>query len=426
MLNQYFRSFRVKNRMERNILGTVLKELADYLGERGHALPTLHGYMQAAEHFGNWLRMKKIPTSAVEKEVVEEFLRKHLPHCQCPPPANKGLITNRAALKHLLDLMRAKRAVAIQSNSPDSPIETELKAFKLYLENTCGVARNTCRQRLRYVGEFLFKTFGCGLVDAHKLQPSQLMQFLARRAKGYTAGTAQVMASALRSYLRFLQLSGRIDRDLIKAVPIIPRWSLATIPKTMTAEQSKRLLQTFNQETTTGRRDYAMALCMLDLGMRADEVSQLRLEDVNWRESTILITRRKTCRSGVLPLTHRCGQAIANYLRRDRGKMSERRLFLSHRAPVGRPIGMAAVYSTLVHAFKRAGLKSELKGTGTRILRHTMATRMHQQGATLKEVADVLGHRSIDTTAIYAKVNLPMLEQVALPWPEEATPCLKP
>lgn len=418
MLNQYFQSSRVRDRIGHNVLSAVLEKLVVHLAKRGHTLHTLQSYMQATEHFGHWLEIRKIPLVAVEKATVDEYLHRHLPHCRCPIPANKRVITNSAALKHLLDVIQSERgSVPPATPKYSPPIDAELKAFKAYLEDTCGVARNTCVQRIYYVGEFL-AVYGHGPVDDSKLNPCQLMEFLAGRAKGCTAGTAQVMASALRSYLRFLQLNGRVDRDLVRAVPIIPRWSLATIPKTMTPEQSTRLLNVFNRETATGRRDYAMAACMLDLGMRADEVSELCLEDINWRESTLLITRRKTCRSGVLPLSNRCGQAIADYLRHDRTSTSERRLFISHRAPLGRPVGVIAIYMSILHAFELAGLKSELKGTGTRILRHTAATRMHQQGATLKEVADVLGHRSIDTTVIYTKVNLPMLERVALPWPE--------
>lgn len=418
MLNQYFQSSRVRNRIARNVLSKELEELVVHLDGRGHSLQTLQTYMQAVEHFGHWLGNRKIPPSAVGKATVEEYLHRHLPHCRCPIPANKHLITNRAALKHLLDILQTRRVSIPSTAAMVSPIDVELRAFKTYLENTCGVAVSTCRQRLRYVGEFLATAYGDGPVKAGKLKPCQLMEFMAGRAKGCTAGTAQVMASSLRSYLSFLQLNGLVDRDLIKAIPSIPRWSLTTIPKTMSQAQIDRLLNAFDRETQTGRRDYAMALCMLDLGMRADEVSELCLEDINWREGTVLITRRKTCRSGVLPLANRCGQAIANYLQHDRSSTKERRLFVSHQAPLGRPVGVIAIYMSILHAFKHAGLKNELKGTGTRILRHTAATRMHQQGATLKEVADVLGHRSIDTTAIYAKVNLPMLEQVALPWPE--------
>ncbi|MFC1601266.1 tyrosine-type recombinase/integrase [Candidatus Sumerlaeota bacterium] len=418
MLEQYYITSHARNRIRNNVLGASLERLADYLSDRGHTLEVLQSYMQAAEHFGYWLRKKRILPASVDAAVVEEYLQRHLPHCRCPKPAKRSVITNRAALKHLLNILQPDREIGLSRNSGDSPIETELRAFEVYLKDTCGAARTTRVQQKRYVREFLVATFRDGQVNARALEPRNLLEFMSSRARGCAVGTVQVIGSSIRKYLRFLQFKGLVSPELASAVSTPRRWSLSSIPRVLSEDQIERFLAAFNRKTAHGRRGYAMALCMLDLGMRADEVTQLYLEDIDWREGIITITRRKTRSSGVLPLSSRCGQAIADYLRHDRVDGGERRLFVSHRAPLGKPVNSMQVCMVIHHAFERAGVVRELGCSGSRILRHTAATRMHQRGATLKEVADVLGHQSIDITAIYTKVNLPVLAKVALPWPE--------
>lgn len=160
----------------------------------------------------------------------------------------------------------------------------------------------------------------------------------------------------------------------------------------------------------------AMAFCMVDMGLRASEVAHLRLCDIDWRESTLHIREAKGGKSRLLPLPYRPGKEISQYVRRYRPQTVTDFLFVRHTVPKGSAISAEFVRGAMRRAYARAGFPQ--KWTGTHILRHTAATHMHQRGATLKEVADVLGHLSIDTTAIYTKVNLTALKTVVLPWPE--------
>jgi integrase len=187
----------------------------------------------------------------------------------------------------------------------------------------------------------------------------------------------------------------------------------------MTEQQLQAFLASFDRKTALGRRNYAIAVLMAILGLRASDVAALRLDSLDWRESSIRIARPKSRRVDVLPLPHRVGQAIADYLRHGRPATSARHVFIRHRAPKGTPLTAAAIQRVAIGAYRRCGFDPQWKGT--HILRHTVATQMHQHGASLKEVADVLGHRSIETAAVYAKVNLPALASVALPWPEVTT-----
>ena len=242
------------------------------------------------------------------------------------------------------------------------------------------------------------------------------MAFTAGYAARCRPSSAQVAASSLRSLLRFLQLHGDCGPALVAAVPHLPSWRLDHLPRTMTDEQLRRFLARFDRSTPTGRRDYAMALCQVDLGLRVSEVSALRLEDLDWRAATLRIAGGKSRRTRELPLTEGVGRAIAEYLRRGRPATTCRHVFVRHTVPVGTAIGTELIRGVIRRAFAR--VEGCAHWTGTHALRHTAATRLHRRGASLKEVADLLGHRSIDTTAIYTKVDLPTLAAVALPWPE--------
>ena len=296
------------------------------------------------------------------------------------------------------------------------PIPEEIRDFRAYLAETCGLSESTCTSRLRYGEEFLRARFKSGKVRLGSLRPDEIMNWVASRSKRCKPGTAAVIASCLRGYLRFCHFRGMIDERLLNAVPTIAHWRLADVPKHLNVEHVQRLLSCFDGSTAAGCRDQAMALCMVEMGLRAAEVASIRLEDIDWRRSILRIHETKSGRERLLPLPRRPGCAIARYLRRSRPLTSERSLFVRHRKLPGSALTPELVRGAMRRAYARAGFP--LEWCGTHILRHTAATRMLQRGATLKEIADVLGHRSINTSAIYAKVDLSALKTVALPWPE--------
>jgi integrase/recombinase XerD len=166
-----------------------------------------------------------------------------------------------------------------------------------------------------------------------------------------------------------------------------------------------------------GLRDRAIVLCLSTLGLRPGEVADLRLEDIDWRSGTIHLCARKTRRGAVLPLPREAGRAIVEYLRGERPQTDERRVFVQHRGTNrGRPISSNAISAVAVRALQRAQVEAPL--AGAYVFRHTVASRLVRCGASLKEIADFLGHRCLDTATIYAKLDLPALRDVALPWPE--------
>ena len=186
------------------------------------------------------------------------------------------------------------------------------------------------------------------------------------------------------------------------------------LPTVIDDGKLRRFLGSFDRFTSIGRRDYAMALCMCELGLRVGEVAQLSLEDLDWRQGTLTIPQNKQRREHRLPLPPRLARAIASYLRRGRPATSNRRVFVRHRTPLGRSLHTGGVRWAMRRGYDRVGIRA----TGTHLLRRTFATRLHQRGANLKLIADFLGHKDLGTAAVYARVNLPQLRSLALPWPE--------
>lgn len=298
-------------------------------------------------------------------------------------------------------------------------IDALLTAFDVHLDTVRGATQQTRREYARYVREFLKWTSRSTSVDVSKLTPRDLIEFVTERSMHCKPGTAKLVATALRSFLRFLQMSGNIGNGrLVAAVPIVPNWKLARLPKILTSAQLRALLRAFDQSSATGRRDYAMVLCLAQMGLRAHEVAQLALDDIDWRAGTLRIAIGKSRRESMLPLPVTVGRGLVVYLRDGRPAEAGRNVFVRHRVCIGKPLTSSAVCSAIRRAFERAQI--DVPSKGTHALRHTAATRMLRGGASLKDLADVLRHRSLNTTAIYAKVDLPRLAMVALPWPRKS------
>lgn len=395
-----------------------VQELEAYLRSRGYADRTIALYQDAAVHFAFWAAGKQVDRSAVTHGHIASFLSGHLATCRCPFGGGRHYPTVRAALRHVEAVLDAGGHRPPQRATP-SAVDREVQRFDDYLRTVCGLQQATRTYRRRYLREFLRALFGDGPVDPSQLVPTDVVRYLSTRTARVTPGSAKVIASSLRSYLRFLQLRGACDDRLILAVPAPAHWKLASLPTILTDDEVRRLVAAFPRRTATGRRDYAIARCLLDLGLRAGEVAALHLDDIDWRKGTLRIAGSKSRRDDALPLPAVLGRAIVAYLRRGRPSTS-RQIFLRVRPPVGHGVTSCIVRNVMLRAAARAGMGALI--TGTRILRHTAATRMLRHGASLKDIADVLRHRSLDTTAIYTKVDLPRLATIAAPWPQEDQP----
>lgn len=389
-----------------------VSEYFAYLDRQGYAPGTKRVYVCSVAHFARWISSEQIGLAALDELVVERFVGGHLPHCDCPYPVRRCVHEIRTALRHLFAVLRASGAIA-QLRKKQSQIEAELVLFDGYMERTCGLAFNTRSQRVRIVRSFLVGQFGSGPIAAMRIKPADLRRFVLGGQQQRSAGTMQVIGGALRCYLRFRAISGDRVQHLMESVPTVANWRLAPLPEVLTDSEVQQLLDSFRRLTCSSKRAYAMVRCLTDLGLRASEVAHLRLEDIDWRAGTIRLAANKSRRVDFLPLPLETGNAIAEYLRAERPETANRALFVRHVAPHDKPIGPGVVRRVVREAYQRCGWTR----SRVHILRHSIASRLLRAGTPLKEIADVLRHRSLDTSMIYTKVDLNQLAAVALPWP---------
>lgn len=414
MIDTIFRSAFVRRRMAASHLGIILHAFVLDLRARGHTINCIQSYGQIAEHFSRWLAMRHLKLRQIDEAVVEQFLCGHLSRCHCPRPAPTRRKNCRAALGRLLLFLRQTHQIGEVVLAPDSNVERLVKNYDCHLAEVAGLSRATRQYRCRYAREFLRTRRTRGQLQFANLSTKILTVYVERRAQGLKPASLRVLTTSLRSLLRFLHFSGFLRQSWAQAVPSPAPWPRSSLPQILSEEQCRKFLDSFDRGTPTGRRDFAMALCLCLLGLRTHEVAALTLEDVDWRQLTVHLLRTKQQRERQIPLPPKLSRALIDYLRRGRPATNARALFVRHRAPLGMAVQVHHVRGAMRRAFARCHLNSGR----IHLLRHTFATRLHRKGVGLKAIADLLGHVCLDTTAVYARVNLAELRQAALPWPE--------
>lgn len=298
-----------------------------------------------------------------------------------------------------------------------STTDVALAAFDDHLRRVRGVCPEVRRSYGRVAGEFLEMVFGDGPVDLARLSASDVVQFVFEATVRYRPSTLQGVTTALRSFLRFLRVEGVRDDRLEEAVPKVPLRRLSAVPRHLGSGELARLIASLDERSSpTGLRARAILLLAARLGLRASEIARLGLEDIDWRSGTVQIRTRKTGHGALLPLEREVGKAIATYLQRGRPVSEDRHVFLLHQQHVGAPIDRHVVGDAVRRALDRAGIDAPVRGAN--LLRHSLATDLLAHGASLKEIADLFGHRALSSTQVYAKVDIVALREVALPWPE--------
>jgi len=388
-----------------------------HLSDGRYASGTVATYLSNIAHFAQWMRGKSLRLSRIDEGLIAEFLDHHLPRCRCVGPIRHDRCDHRAALGHLFSVLRARGVIAL-STKRITPVEEELRCYDAYMERVRGLAPKTRNTVLRIIGRLLRQRFGGGVVDFAAIKPMHVRHFFAQQAKLYRKpADVGSVAGALRGYFRYRASIGDLVHGLIGAVSCPANWRLSTLPKTLTDEEVEQLLNSLGKPGPSMRRADAIVRCALDLGLRGGEVARLSLDDIDWRAGTITLRHTKGLREDVLPLPVTTGEAIAAYLKNERPKTSNRAIFVRNIAPRDKPVGPDLVFKTIRQAYARAGLPY----TRSHLLRHTMANRLLAGGSSLKEVADVLRHRALSTTQIYAKLDSRNLVEVSLPWPGSAS-----
>lgn len=415
-IQQIFSPPNLVAQLEAGPLGSFLSALAAQLQQQRYAKRTIQMYLRAVDTFGAWLQQQAIPISALDEALVTRYVAS-LARRPIKGAPSGALPHEALGLTHLLRLLRQQQVIAPpHSEPPTTPVAIFLTEYQQYLSQTLGSAPSTQRQHLLFARRFLTFAFPAQVLSWAELSAPQLTQFVTQQAARRHRHGKKGPASSVRVLLRYLTWQGKIRAGLEAAIPTQRTWQHASLPPHLSVHEVAQVLQAVQDGSALGTRDYAILLLLARLGLRAGEVLRLRLDDLDWQAGALLVHASKTQRERNLPLSEEVGTALLAYLRTGRPTPSSHRaLFLHHTAPYQPLQDACAVGAIVRRALQRAGIE-RARGRA-HLLRHSVATRMVNHGASFKEVADVLGHQSLQTTAIYAKLNLAALAAVALPWP---------
>jgi site-specific recombinase XerD len=389
-------------------LNEYLDAYASGVAEQGYGHHSIRQQIVVIADFSRWLRQKHLEVHDLDSKVVDRFLQNRRRQHR----VRRG---DPKALGRLLAMLRQTGVVKQQQQAGQLSARAKvIGEFRDYLLQERGLSQPTLLNYVPVVEQFLSGRFRNRAPDFGELRAPDVTGFVLRHARQLSPVRAKLMVTALRSFFRYLWHRGAMPIDLTGCVPTVPNWSLSGLPRFLPAGDVERVLECCDQETSVGRRNYAILLLLARLGVRAGEVVGLNLDDIDWSAGQIII-RGKGGKSAPLPLAADVGASLAAYLRGDRPPSATRRVFIRHRAPlVG--FGNSSTISSLVRrALKHAGIESA--HNGAHVLRHSLATSLLRQGGSLDEIGELLRHQSPNTTAIYAKVDITALHTLALPWP---------
>jgi site-specific recombinase XerD len=368
------------------------------LADRGYAKSTSKEQVRLAAEFGRWLDQKGVLIAVLDEGRVAEFLA----HRRRRGRATRN---HRTTLRLLLTVLResgvARPIGAVGAQIGADPVAEIEREFARHLDEERGLHASTRGNYISVVRRLLSGRFRRGSVDLGQLRPDDVSRFVVQHARK-SPRRMKVIVPALRVFLRWLHQRGDTDTSLSGCVPAVADWRLATVPKSLPSEQVECLLERCDRTTALGRRDYAILVLLARLGLRAGEVVAMELDDLDWQSGELVDV----------------GAAVAAYLRHGRPNCSTRRVFVRARAPRRGFVDSVAISDIVNRALKRAELEPPRKGAHT--LRHALACTMLRRGASLAEIGQILRHRSPDTTAIYAKVDLAALRALAPTWPQSA------
>jgi len=388
---------------------TSVQVFVEQMQAQGYAATSVKTSTRLVKDFSVWLNQRGIDGQSLSAKHVTDYLNDRWLYRR----KRRGDAFTLHTFVRLI-VPDGERVSSEQEDTTATVLRVQ-QDFEQYLLHERGLAAASIRLYGDSVGRFLRNAFGNSEVRLDQLTAADIVCFVqADAARLHHPKRAQVMTSALRSFLQYGRYRGDIVADLHTCVPTVANWSVAGLPKTISTSQVQSLLAGCDRQSAAGRRDYAMLLLISRLGLRAGEVVDLTLDDLDWTEGAIRI-RGPAQRVDRLPLPSDVGTALVDYLRHGRPACSTRNVFIQIHAPRRALLGPSAVSCIVRRALLRAGIDSPTKGA--HLLRHSLATQMLGGGASLSEIAEILRHRNQQTTTIYAKVDLVSLHTLALPWP---------
>ena len=391
-------------------LDKQIEPFLKHLCAAGYAERTLRKKRTVVRAFARWTSRKQIVLNDLNDGHIAAFV------ARSPRRRKAHVKFELAAMRLFFGYLRGRVGLQWPSRADVSAADTFLQNYKDYLRKDRGLTENSVLVYVPFVRDFLAtETTQAGCVSPESFDALIIQSFILEHTLGRSSEYTRLLCTALRSFFRFLVLCGQTLRDLSKAVPTVRKYRQAVPPAFLSPDEVERVLTAVDRSTLSGRRDQTILLLLARLGLRAGEIVSLELDDIRWRAGEIVV-RGKGRTVDHLPLLSDIGEALASYLREDRGVSTSRRVFLRMWAPRIGLTGPAAIGHIVRRALARAGVHRSGRGAA-HLFRHGLATKMIRHGASMPEISEVLRHRSQTTTAIYAQVSFEALRTVALAWP---------
>ena len=411
MLTDYFKSPLALERYRSGLIGPHLDAFTAWLEEQGFRRISIRRHVREAVHFGAWAKTAGIPFDGLNRDALCQ-LNSYL--------AKRELLRDRNGNHHhiyqsarvFVGFFEATGVVRELAPSTTTPTQSE----KLWAEFTKWMqahrgTMNSTLSSYRLPIAALLKDLG---TDPRAFTAERLRHFLLRQIKQSSQLQSKNLATALRMFLRFLIARGDCATGLDYAIPTVARWRLAALPKYLPTDAVERLVNSCDQTSTQGARDRAILLLIARLGLRASDVSALKFRDIHWSEAALIVSGKNRCEAR-LPLPQDVGDAILYYLRHARPPVLSEHVFITTTAP-RISISRSVVGRAVRRALRRTGISAPTEGA--HLLRHSAATSLLRDGVSLSAIGALLRHASIDTTTVYAKVDVGLLAEIAMPWPE--------
>jgi site-specific recombinase XerD len=410
MLNAYVKRSLILERYRSSLAGPHLDDFILWLEQRGYQPRRILRLIRGVHRFAQWAHDNGLGLEELDAKALEQF--RH--HLQVRQPLRYPSGSYRPVFigaRHFVAFLEALGLVSPTAFVLPPPTEPELlKAFRQWMRTHRGTTEATLNTYRRPIIDLLH-TLGERPED---FEAKTLRTFVLERAGCHGIGQAKAVVQAVRIFLRFLIAIGRCAPGLEHALPTIAHWRLASLPKYLPAETVEHVLASCDRATPIGIRDRAVLLLLARLGLRAGDVAALQWGDIDWPDGTLRVAG-KNRRETRLPLPQEVGEAILCYGEHHRPDVPSAYVFLTTIAPLG-PLSSKTVTKIAARALRRAKVESPIYGA--HVFRHSLATTMLRQGVSLPSIGSLLRHASIETTALYAKVDTPLLHSVVRAWPE--------
>ncbi len=414
LIDQYLNNANTLTRLRSGPVGPFIDDFASFMGNKGYRRRTGQSHLRAIGHLSRWLEDSGRVLPDLDEGAIDALAADLRSSTPAPGLYRGGLADLRRGTHLFLAWLRANGVVRTSSTLA-AAVPPNVAAFESWMIRHRGLTTNTVVSCYRPI---LVRFLGSVGDQPSSYTASSIRAFILEQASHYSRSHTTVIMSAVRMFLRHLATTGACLPAIIAAVPTVAHWKKTTLPRGLDREDVERIVAACDPAATDGCRDRAIVLLVARLGLRAGDVAGLHLGDIDWAGGRLWVCG-KSRRRAALPLPQDVGDALLGYLAHGRAQVADDHVFVGLLAP-HRSVSRPVIGAVVARAAERAGVGP--KRVGSHILRHSLATNLLADGMSLGGIAAVLRHASVETTTIYAKVDIALLGMVARSWPLEVAP----